>query len=64
MIVLVDILTGLIVVFLAVLYFRRVHADKDRRHTIALLLIAICFYAPVILAAVYFLVVFFTGTGR
>ncbi|HZZ75678.1 MAG TPA: hypothetical protein VFE04_07095 [Puia sp.] len=64
MIALVDILTGLIVIILSALYFRKILADKDRKHTIALLLIAICFYAPVVLAAVYFLVVFFTGSSR
>jgi hypothetical protein len=61
MIGLSEILTALIVAILAVLYFRKVHEDKDRRHTIALLLIAICFYAPVVLALVYFIVVFFTA---
>lgn len=61
MIILLDILLGLTVIALAIQYFRKVREDKDRRHTIALLLIAICFYAPVVLALVYYLVLFFSG---
>jgi hypothetical protein len=63
MIGLSEILTGLIVIILSVLYFRKVLADKDRKHTIALLLISIFFYAPVVLALIYFFVLFFTGMG-
>lgn len=56
-----GILMGLVVIILSVQYFRKVLADKDRKHTIALLLITICFYAPVVLALVYYLVLFFSG---
>jgi hypothetical protein len=64
MIGLLDILLGLTVITLSVLYFRKVHADKDKKHTIALLLISIFFYAPVVMALIYFFVLFFAGMGR
>jgi hypothetical protein len=59
MIGLLDIFLGLIVITLSVLYFIKVRGDKNKRHTLVLLLVSIFFYAPVAMALIYFLVMFF-----
>ena len=46
MIVLSGILMGLMVIILSVLYFRKVLADKDKKHTIVFLLLSILFLHP------------------
>jgi hypothetical protein len=61
MIVLLDFIIGFLIIILSVLYFRKVLADKNKKHTIVLLLVSIFFYAPVAIALVYFLVIFFSG---
>jgi hypothetical protein len=63
MIGLLNIITGLMVIILSVLYFRKVLADKDRKRTIVLLFLSIFFYAPILLALIYFFVMIFTVAG-
>ena len=55
---------GLMVIILSVLYFRKVFADKDKKHTIVFLLLSILFFAPVVLALIYFIILVFVGMDR
>jgi hypothetical protein len=64
MIGLSGILMGLMVIILSVLYFRKVLADKDKKHTIVFLLLSILFFAPVVLALIYFIILVFIGMDR
>jgi hypothetical protein len=64
MIGLSEIFMALVVITLSVLYFRKVRADKDKKHTIVLLLLSIFFYAPVVLALIYFIVIAFLGADK
>jgi heme/copper-type cytochrome/quinol oxidase subunit 4 len=64
MIGLPEIIMGLIVVTLSVLYFRKVRADKDKKHTIVFLLLSIVFFAPVVLTLIYLFVLFFEGMDK
>jgi hypothetical protein len=64
MIGLSGILMGLMVIILSVLYFRKVLADKDKKHTIVFLLLSILFFAPVVLALIYFIILVFVGMDR
>jgi heme/copper-type cytochrome/quinol oxidase subunit 4 len=64
MVGLLDILLGLTVITLSVMYFMKVRADKEKKHTIVLLLLSIFFYAPVVLALIYFLVIAFVGMDK
>ena len=64
MIGLSGILMGLMVIILSILYFRKVLADKDKKHTIVFLLLSILFFAPVVLALIYFLILVFVGMDR
>jgi hypothetical protein len=64
MIGLSEILLGLMVIILSVLYFRKVLLDKDKKHTIVLLVLSIVLFAPVILALIYFLILVFVGMDR
>jgi hypothetical protein len=61
MIGLSGILMGLMVIILSILYFRKVLADKDKKHTIVFLLLSILFFAPVLLALIYFFILVFVG---
>jgi hypothetical protein len=63
MVGLLDILIGVLAITLSVMYFMKVRADKDKKHTIVLLLLSIFFYAPVLLALIYFLVIAFFGAA-
>ncbi len=58
------ILMGLMVIILSILYFRKVFADKDKKHTIVFLLLSILFFAPVVLALIYFIILVFVGMHR
>ena len=64
MIGLSGILMGLMVIILSILYFRKVLADKDKKHTIVFLLLSILFFAPVVLALIYFIILVFVGMDR
>ena len=64
MIGLSGILMGLLVVILSVLYFRKVLADKDKKHTIVFLVLSIALFAPVLLALIYFFILVFVGMDR
>jgi hypothetical protein len=64
MIGLSGILMGLMVIILSVLYFRKVLADKDKKHTIVFLLLSILFFAPVVLALIYFIILVVVGMDR
>ena len=59
-----GLLMGLMVIILSVLYFRKVLADKDKKHTIVFLLLSILFFAPVVLALIYFIILVFVGMDR
>jgi hypothetical protein len=64
MIGLSGILMGLMIIILSILYFRKVLADKDKKHTIVFLLLSILFFAPVVLALIYFIILVFVGMDR
>jgi heme/copper-type cytochrome/quinol oxidase subunit 4 len=64
MIGLSGILMGLVVITLSVLYFVKVRADKDKKHSFGFLLLSIFLFAPVVLALIYFFILVFGGTDR
>ncbi|HLA59901.1 MAG TPA: hypothetical protein VK622_14100 [Puia sp.] len=59
-----GILMGLTVIILSVLYFRKVRADKDKKHTILFLLLSIVLFAPVVLVLIYFFILVFIGLDK
>ena len=59
-----GILMGLMVVILSILYFRKVLADKDKKHTIVFLLLSVFLFAPVVMALIYFFVSIFAGMDK
>jgi hypothetical protein len=64
MIGLSGILMGLMVIILSVLYFRKVLADKDKKHTIVFLVLSIVLFAPVLMALIYFIISILIGMDR
>jgi hypothetical protein len=55
---------GLMVIILSVLYFRKVLADKDKKHTIVFLVLSIVLFAPVLMALIYFIISILIGMDR